>query len=274
MAGRGRALRMVWMGLLVVGALYGGALALMYVFQGKLLYHGSEASAPPESVGLDGVSEVRIESHDGLSLRAWWREPAPGHPVVLYFHGNAGTLADRAIKFARFGEAGYGLLMPAYRGYSGNAGEPRQSHLIEDAVAAAEWLARRTPDAPVVYFGESLGGSVALHLAMRMRPRAIVLEGAFDSAANLAQARYPIFPAAHLIKDPWDSLAIAPAIASPVLMLHGSRDGVVPISHARRLFQELPEPKQFVRQEGAGHVDLFEHGAAPQVLEWLAAQGL
>ncbi len=265
---------MLWAGALTAGLAYGGAVAFMYAYQGKLMYPGSEPTEPPHAVGLRNVAEVRIETHDGLLLLAWWQPPQPGRPVVLYFHGNAGPLASRAIKFAHFAEAGYGLLMMAYRGYSGNAGKPSEPLLIKDAQAAANWLAQHVPDAPVIYFGESLGSSVALHLASRIRPRAVVLEGAFDSAANMAQARYPMLPAAQLITDRWDSLAMAPAVSAPVLMLHGGTDKVIPIVHAQRLFRELPEPKNFVRLDDGGHVNLFEHGGARYVLEWLAAQGL
>ncbi|MCA8927979.1 MAG: alpha/beta hydrolase, partial [Alphaproteobacteria bacterium] len=230
---------MIWTGALAAGAVYGGAVAALYAFQSRLMYPGSEPTPPPRAVGLRDVEEVRVETRDGLSLLAWWQKPEPGRPTVLYFHGNAGSLASRAVKFAHFAEAGYGLLMPAYRGYSGNAGQASEAALVRDAQAATDWLAREAPDTPLIYFGESLGSSVALHLAPRVRPRAIVLEGAFDSAANLAQARYPMFPAARLIRDRWDSLAVAPACKAPVLMLHGGMDKTVPIAHAMRLFHEL-----------------------------------
>jgi len=265
---------MLWTGALAAGLAYGGAVAFMYAYQSRLMYPGSEAAPPPQSIGLAQVREVRIETHDGLQLLAWWQAPAPGRPVVLYFHGNAGSLAARAVKFATFAEAGYGLLMPAYRGYSGNTGSPSEALLVKDAQAAVDWLAREAPAAPLVYYGESLGSSIALHLAPRVRPRAVVLEGAFDSAAALAQARYPVLPAARLIRDRWDSVAIAPALSAPVLMLHGGGDAVVPVAHARRLFQELPEPKRFILLEGGGHVDLFDHGGGDHVLNWLAERGL
>ncbi len=265
---------MLWTGALAAGAAYSGALGLMYAFQGRLMYPGSEPTDSPQAIGLTGVSEVRIETYDGLSLLAWWMPPADGRPVVLYFHGNAGPLACRANKFTEFTKAGYGLLMPAYRGYSGNAGRPSEAAIVKDAQSSADWLARQAPDAPLVYYGESLGSSVALQLALRVRPRAMVMEGAFDSAANMAQARYPMFPTARLIKDRWDSMAIASAMTAPVLMLHGGMDKTVPISHAKRLFRELPEPKRFVLLDEAGHVNLFEHGGARHVLEWLAERGL
>jgi fermentation-respiration switch protein FrsA (DUF1100 family) len=263
----------VWTKLIAVCVLYCVAAGLMYVLQRGLLYPGSDVPGPPAEYGLSDVEEVRIRTADGLDLLAWWQEPAPGKPVVLYWHGNGGSLAARAQKFEAFGEHGYGLLMMAYRGYSGNPGKPSQPAMIEDAVRAAEWLGERT-DAPVIYYGESLGSTVAMQLARRIQPRAIIMEGGFDSAAALAQQRYPIFPAALLIKDPWDSLAIAGEINVPVLMVHAVNDKVVPISHGERLFQALSEPKKFIHIADGNHVDLFDYGADRHVLTWLAAQGL
>jgi fermentation-respiration switch protein FrsA (DUF1100 family) len=270
--GRGR--RILWTALLIAGVLYAGVVAFMYVYQDKLLYPGSAAGERAGAVGLTDVVEVQIRTDDGLSLLAWWLPPPQGRATVLYFHGNAGTLADRADKFRQFAAGGYGLLMPAYRGYSGNAGAPAQDRLIEDAATAARWLAKEAPGVPVVYLGESLGGSVALHLSLRFPPKAIVTEGAFDSAAQLAQARYPVLPAALLIRDKWDSAKLAPQVTVPVLVLHGRHDRVVPLAHGERLFAALPEPKRFVLVEAGGHVDLFDHGAARSVMAWLAAQGL
>jgi len=261
-------------GVIAAALIYGGIVAFMYAYQGRLMYPGSGATETPEAVGLSGVEEVTIETTDGLRLLAWWMPPEPGRTVVLFWHGNAGTLATRVHKFKAFGGRGYGMLMMAYRGYSGNPGTPTQPVLVRDAVTATNWVRREAEGHPLIYYGESLGGAVAMQLATKVPPQAIVLEGTFDSAADLAQRRYPFLPAALLIRDRWDSMAIADDSPAPVLMLHGDADRTVPIEHARRLFQRLPEPKRFVRIEGAAHVDLFDHGAEQPTFEWLGEHGL
>ncbi len=112
-----------------------------------------------------------------------------------------------------------------------------------------------------------------MQLAQHITPQAIVLEGVFDSAASIAQKRYPIFPTARLIRDRWDTLAIAGKCPAPVMMLHGGQGKVVPIRHSKRLFQALPEPKHFVQLDAAGHVDLFDHGGGAHVMAWLTDRG-
>ena len=115
---------MLWIAGLAVGVVYAGIVVFMYVYQGKLMYPGSGPTESPQAAGLSGVSEVSVDADDCQKLLAWWQPPQAGRPVVLYFHGNAGTLAGRADKFTHFGAGGYCLLMPAYRGYSGNGGTP------------------------------------------------------------------------------------------------------------------------------------------------------
>ncbi len=256
--------------MLAAGAVYGGAVVILYGLQRRLMYPGSEASEAPEAAGLRGIEPVRLEMADGVRLLAWWMPPAVGKPVVLYWHGNAGPLHCRAHKFAAFGARGYGMLMPAYRGYSGNPGKSSQPVMLADAQAAVDWLARRDAAAQI-YYGESLGSGIALQMASRNQPQTVVLEGAFDSAASLAQRRYPIFPASRLIRDRWDNLAVAGACPAPVLMLHGRQDRVVTIDHAERLFNALPEPKHFARFDRAGHVDVFEYGGEEVVFDWLTS---
>ena len=254
--------------LLTAGGIYCAVVAVMYALQRRLMYPGSEPAEPPEAAGLAGVIPVQLAMADGVTLLAWWMPPEDGRPVVLYWHGNAGPLHCRADKFRTFGAAGYGMLMPAYRGFSGNPGKPSQPALLRDAETIYAWLKKQT-GAPLVYFGESLGGSVAMHLAAKHPPAAIILEGAFDSAGRLAQRRYPILPANRLLRDRWDNHHLAPTCPAPVLMLHGADDRTVPIGHAKRLFEALPEPKRFVTLDGTGHVDLFDHGGDAHAMDWL-----
>lgn len=257
--------------LLTAAGVYGAVVAVMYGLQRRLMYPGSEPAELPEAVGLSGVVPVKLTMADGIALLAWWMPPAAGRPVVLYWHGNAGPLHCRANKFRSFAAAGYGMLMPAYRGFSGNEGKPSKPLLLRDAEAALAWLTAQT-NARLIYYGESLGAGVALHLAAKHPPGAVVLEGAFDSAARLAQRRYPVLPANLLLRDRWDNFRLAPACGTPVLMIHGGRDRTVPLIHAERLYAALPEPKRFVRLDEAGHIDLFEHGGETIVLDWLTQQ--
>lgn len=244
--------------LIAVGGLYVATAAALLLLQHRLLY--------PRSLSLPDLAEVAGRLPDVVevkgeagSLNAWYWPPRDGKPTLLYLQGNAGHIGHRANKLLTLREEGFGLLLAGYRGYSGNPGRPSEDGLIEDGRAQFEWLLARGES--VVLYGESLGSGVAVALAADPRVKASILEAPFDSIAAIAQRRYPIFPAARLLREKWDSKARAGAMRSPILWIHGTADKVVPKRHGERLFASLPEPKSKIIIEGAGHGDLWEYPA-------------
>jgi len=249
-------------------ALVVGALALG---QRRLIYLPFGEAGEPGAAGLPGVARVTVRTADGLALAAWWRPALPGQPTILYLHGNAGSLALRAPKVRPYLDAGYGLLLLAWRGFSGNPGRPSEAGLIADGRAALAFLARQgIATADLVLYGESIGASVAVELALADRFRALVLEAPMTSLPELAQRHFPWAPARWLVRDRYDSLAKIARIQAPLLIVHGERDEVVPVAMGRRLLEAAPEPKQGVFPPFARHNDLAEHGLSAAVLRFLA----
>lgn len=259
--------------LLVAGAVcYVSVLALLYVFQRSLIYYPNDYNPHLAAYNLPSMREVRVPTADGLSLRAWWAPPADARaPVVLYLHGNAGGLGARAEKVRPFLERGFGVLLLAWRGFSGNAGSPDEAGLYEDGRAALRFLdGQGIAPARRAIYGESLGSAVAVQLAVEGAPGAIVLESAFSSMADAAGAHYPIFPVAWLLKDRYESAAKIGAVRAPVLVLHGERDRVVPVRLGRALFAAAREPKQARFYPAAGHDDLHNFGAGDLAADFIA----
>ena len=95
--------------------------ALIFALQRKLIYF-PDPSAPtlPDADRERGFEDVQIRTADGLPLRAWHRPPAPGHPTVLIFHGNAGHRGDRLDLIRYLADLGLGVLALDYRGYGGS----------------------------------------------------------------------------------------------------------------------------------------------------------
>lgn len=235
----------------------------LYIAQRALLYHPNGDRPRPGAVLSGHVSIEEVPSHDGLGLFSWWAAPASADaPVLLYFHGNAGSQADREERMTAFLSKGWGVLMPAYRYNAGTDGRPSEDALIADGRAVLNWLQDRgiAPDR-IVLFGESLGSGVATALAAE-RPDlgALVLDAPFDSVMEVAARLYWYVPVRLLLKDRFDSAARIANVRIPVLIGHGGQDRIIPERHGRRLFQVAQEPKEFVYKPEAGHVDLFEHG--------------
>jgi fermentation-respiration switch protein FrsA (DUF1100 family) len=254
---------------LVAGVAATGYLAVvagLYLYQRQLLYHPDRARPVLGALARLGVREVAVPTADGLSLLAWYLpvRDAPGieRPVIVYFHGNAGHIGYRADRIERFAREGYGALLLEYRGYGGNPGEPSEAGLFEDAAAALRFIeAQGVPGRRVVLYGESLGTGVAVRAATTREVGAVVLEAPYTSIAAAAQLHYPFVPAAWLVADRYDSLLRIGQVRAPILMLHGARDGIIPLSLGKTLFAAAPEPKEHWVAPQAGHADLVRFGA-------------
>lgn len=204
----------------------------------------------------DGFSEEILTDEDGLRFLTW-HHPAPKDgKIILYFHGNAGNIGDRSVKFSSFADADYGVFAVSYRGYFGSEGKPSEDGLIKNAKAALKHLNKIGYDnSKIILFGESLGSGVAVQLAAANSEfRAIILESPYSSIVSVGQSRYWFAPVSLLLKDHFNSISFAEKISSPVLIFHGTDDEVVKIEEGKKLFEVIKSPKKFIEVQGAGHL--------------------
>lgn len=236
-----------------------------------LLYLPSRAvTQTPASAGLT-YRDVELTTDDGVALHAWWvkrRAAAAGH--VLLCHGNAGNIGDRVMHAALLAAAGFDVLLFDYRGYGRSSGRPDEQGTYRDARAALRWLHER-PEVDrdrVLYLGESLGGAVALELALEHPPAGVVLLSAFASVREMARRHYGLIPNA-LVPDAYPSLRLIGGLRAPLLVLHGEDDMIVPVQQGRALFDAAPQPKRLRVVVGAGHNDIVSR-AGPTLVQEIA----
>jgi fermentation-respiration switch protein FrsA (DUF1100 family) len=243
-------------------ACYVGVLLVLLLLENSLLFHPLQATqgwlAPPNAL----VQDVDLVAADGGRLHAWWC-PTPGwdpsQGAMLYCHGNAANLSHRAEPIAQWQRAmDMAVLIFDYPGYGRCEGKPCEAGCYAAAAAAYDWLTqtKHVPPERVVLYGVSLGGGVAVDLAVRRPHRALVLLSAFTSVPDMAQKLYPWLPGRWLVRNRFDNLAKIGDCTRPVLIAHGTADGLIPFTQGERLFAAANEPKQFVRLEGHGHNDL------------------
>jgi uncharacterized protein len=238
----------------------------------SLLYFPSPTVVgTPQSAGLE-CSDLPIETDDGERLGAWWidaRTQPLGH--VLLCHGNGGNIGDRVLHAELLSAAGFDVLLFDYRGYGQSTGNPTEEGTYRDARAALASMLRQpgVDPAHVLYLGESLGGAVALELALEHPPAGLVLLSSFTGVRELSRVHYPFIPAA-LVPDAYPSLSRIARLRAPLLVLHGERDEIVPLPHAGALLAAAPEPKRMRVFSGLGHNDLLA-GAGPELAEEVAA---
>ena len=258
-------------------ALVGG----LFLIQRQLIYYPSQPMSSPAEAGIPEMQSLRVITDDGLTLTFWYRPAVKGRPTLVYFHGNGGNLSGRGFKVRPYLNAGFGVLLAAYRGYGGNPGKPTESSLYADARAQLEFLiSQGVKPRDWVLYGESLGSGVAVQMAYEQAGEgakgkqpapvgALVLEAPFSSLADAAQAHYPFLPARFMVRDRYDSMAKIDRINAPVFIFQGEQDGVIPPKQAKRLFQAALEPKQAEWIPGAGHNNLYDYGVAGLVIDFV-----
>jgi uncharacterized protein len=230
----------------------------------SLLYFPSRAIIEtPDRAGLD-YRDLRPETDDGERLHGWWidaRRDRLGHLLVC--HGNAGNIGDRVLHAALMTAVGFDVLLFDYRGYGRSSGTPSEGGTYRDARAALRCLLEQPGADPsrVFYLGESLGGAVALDLALERPPAGLVLLSAFTGVRELSRLHYPFIPAA-LVPDAYPALRRIRGLHAPLLVLHGDRDDVVPLSQGRALFEAARGPKRMHAFPGLGHNDLVPDAGA------------
>jgi fermentation-respiration switch protein FrsA (DUF1100 family) len=262
----------------VTGLLFGGAalalglylalVLLLYLQQGRLLYPASTLRTSAAQARLAGIEDVEIRTEDGETIVGWWKPPEPGRALILYFHGNGGSLLNRRDRVRLLTRDGRGLLMVSYRGYSGSTGSPSEEGLRQDARAALSWLNSYDPKRIVLY-GESLGTGVAVRLATEAPVGGVILDSPYTSTADVARSAFWYMPITLLMRDQYRSIDRIVRLHAPLLVMHGEADSVIPIALSRALFAAANEPKRFVALPGVDHVAVLESGGLEPVRRFL-----
>jgi uncharacterized protein len=258
---------------IIVLCAYGVILLAAYFGQRRLMYFPDPERVQPAEEDLKGVSERVLKTPDGERLVAWYGKARPGQPTILYFHGNAGGLADRAPRVQRFMGEGWGVYMLAYRGYGGSTGSPSEAANVADARLAYGALVQEGVEpASIVLYGESLGTGVAVRIATERPAAGLILDAPYTSVVEIAAQAYFYLPVRYLLSDRYETRKYIAQVRMPLLILHGERDAVIPVANGRELFRLANEPKRLATFPNAGHSDIYVNGnpALDAVRDWVA----
>jgi fermentation-respiration switch protein FrsA (DUF1100 family) len=261
--------------LIIVSVGYACGLAGLFFLQRSFLFPGPQTiRTSPQAAGFPEAEEHVLTTADGEMVIVWHVPAKPGHPVVLYFHGNGDYLAGFFGRFRELISDGTGIVALSYRGYAGSSGQPSEQGLLQDAAAAYAFTAARYSADRIVLWGFSLGTGVAVAIAAEQPVGRLILEAPYTSIVDLAAASFPIFPVRLLVRDPFHSDERIARVRAPLLVMHGTDDATIPIRFGERLFALAHEPKQFVKFPGGGHADLDNFGAAKTARQFInAAKG-
>jgi uncharacterized protein len=251
--------------ILILALGYAGVCGYLWLQQRTLIYEPEAATQrTPRDVGIEFQAlDIRIPGSG--NIHAWWL-PATGRASVgvLYLHGNDGNLGRELDRLQVLHRLGVPILAIDYRGYGSSSGPtPSESRLYEDATAAWDYLVHRmgVEAGRVVLYGHSLGGAVAAELALR-RPAscAVVLDSTFTTMSEMGRREYPWIPIDWLLSERFETQSKLGRLSLPILLVHGERDGLVPVAMMKRLYRAAQEPKQQIVVTGAGHENALQAG--------------
>ena len=228
--------------LIVIGYFF--LLAFLYFYQRNLMYHPDENNYFNDKLSVD-IEKIKVQTQDGLDLLGWFHEKdIKKYKTILYFHGNAGSLENRIHKLNHFRDMNVNFLIIAWRGFSGNQGKPSETGLYKDGESAIKWLLKKGVDEKnIVIYGESLGTGVATHLSQNKKFAGVILETPFTSMIDAAKKFYPYIPVGLLLKDKFENKNKIKNIKSPILIMHGAKDQIVPFEMGKKMFEIANEPK-------------------------------
>lgn len=241
-------------------------IAVLYFLQESLIFPAPTING--SMAKISGFKSVSIPTPDGEILSAYYHQPDGNKETVLVFHGNGDAAAYQQIKAKALVDTGYGALLVEYRGYGGSTGSPTAAGLFIDGIASYDFV-RKMGNQPIGLYAHSLGTGVAVHLATKRKVFALVLESPFDSLQAVAQNQMPFIPMGIFLKHKFRSDELIGQIDTPILIMHGSDDALIPIEHGRRLMKAAPPDTVFMEIPGAGHNNLASFDSISTAIEFL-----
>ena len=217
---------------------------ILYNSQRSLLYHPTENNYSGDMLTVS-IEKIKIKNDDNIELQAWYHEKnIEKYKTVLFLHGNAGSLENRIHKINHFNDMDVNFLIISWRGFSGNKGKPTEQGLYKDAYAAIDWLKNKGINKNnIIIYGESLGTGIATEVAQGNSFAGVILESPFTSMIDAGASKYPIFPIRLLLKDKYESNKKIKNIKSPILIMHGEADKIVPFWMGKKLYDLANQPK-------------------------------
>ena len=241
--------------LLILASIYFFILISTYVFQRNLLYHPKENNYFGDPLTVE-IEKVKISTQDRIELLSWYHNKnLNNYKTILFLHGNAGSLENRIHKINHFKDMNVNFLLISWRGFSGNKGKPTEKGLYEDAKSAVAWLkSKGVNENNIIIYGESRGTGVATEIAQNKNFAGIILESPFTSMIDAGKNKYPYLPVKLLLKDKYESNKKIKNIKSPILIMHGKVDTLVPFDMGKKMYELANEPKYYYFSEYDDHM--------------------
>lgn len=256
---------------------YLGVLAYFYVIQDDLVYPVSRQQQHDlDAMAAElGVRRVTIRSDDGTELLGWLS--GEEHDRLLIFSvGRAENVANTHDPHRRLTQQGWAVLTYSWRGFAGSEGSPSGAGFKSDIEGVWTYATEELgyPDDRIVLHGISLGGMISLWMSTHHQPAGVVVDSAGTSLPEVLGRYVPFVPLSLVLHESFDTLRMAPAVQSPVLIVHSVDDELIPVDGARRLAETLDDVR-YLEVEGFIHEQLPSYRdpeVHAELVGWLGEQ--
>jgi fermentation-respiration switch protein FrsA (DUF1100 family) len=203
--------------------------------------------------------DVRFVTSDGEKLHGWFFPVSGKTPVLLFCHGNAGNISHRIENVDLLVKRGISVFLFGYRGYGLSSGRPSETGIYTDGMAAYDYLTDMEKVSPdrIAVFGRSLGGAVAIEVALQRKVRCIIIENTFTSLRDMSKTIFPWLLFSPFLPDHYENSSKISSVAVPKLIVHSRDDEIVPFKMGEELFAAAIGDKIFLPIDGAGHNDIY-----------------
>lgn len=242
-------------------------LLVVYKMQEKLIFFPEKLPDTHRFDFKEKFEEINFSTEENVSINALLFKADTSTGLILYFHGNAGSLQSWGEVAKDFLLFGYDVLLIDFRGYGKSSGTiSREEELHHDASYVFNAMKEKYGNEKIIIYGRSLGTGLASRLSSVVKPKALILETPFYSLTDMAKTVFPVLPASLILKYTFENYVYLEKTSCPVFLIHGTKDEIVPYHSSTRL-AALSENITLYTIESGTHNNLSEFPEYHEVLK-------
>jgi len=247
---------MIKKSIFIIAGIYLFLLVGLFFFQEKIIFQSHKLDKNFAYTFDTEFEEINLKTEDNSIINALHFKVKNSKGIILYFHGNKGSLERWGTITSSFTDYGYDVFVMDYRGYGKSTGKRNEKDLYNDALLCYDYIKKSYSENNIVLYGRSLGGTFATYVASKYNPKKLLLEAPFYNLANTAQFHYPFLPT-FLLKYKFPTHEYITEVGCHITIFHGTEDTVTPYKGGRKLFEKATaKNKEFVAIDAGTHHNL------------------